>query len=275
VNTEHPTGASDARDGASPSPVRLQHSGDVRELWLTRPPVNALDHAMVAALSSVVGQLEAGDGCRALLVASDVPVFAAGADIRMLDEAGARLDDGFRTEVQSLFRRIEELPFPVVAAIGGHALGGGWELALACDLRLVADTEGLKLGLPESRIGLLPGAGGTQRMSRLLGKSRAMDLLLTGRSIDARTGLDWGLVNEVVDAGSLLERAREVAHQFAAGPTAAYASIKRCVLHALHGDIGEGLERERAEAAALMATQDAAEGLRSFIERRRPVFVGF
>jgi enoyl-CoA hydratase/carnithine racemase len=274
VNAEHPI-APDDRDEPAPSLVRLERDGAVRELWLSRPPVNALDHSMVAALSAIVDELEAGDGCRALLIASDASVFAAGADIRMLDEAGALLDDGFRIDVQTLFRRIEELPFPVVAAIGGHALGGGWELALACDLRLVADTAGLKLGLPESRIGLLPGAGGTQRLSRLLGKSRAMDLLLTGRSIDAGTGLDWGLVNEVVPAASLLERAREVAQQFAAGPTAAYASIKRCVLHALHGDIAQGLERERAEAAALMATQDAAEGLRSFVERRRPVFVGF
>jgi enoyl-CoA hydratase/carnithine racemase len=259
---------------ATDTGTRLERAAGLCTLRLDRPPMNALDEDLLQLLTEVVAGLEVDASCRALLVVSEAQVFAAGADIKMLERADAALQQRFRDGVQALFDRIERLPFPTVAAIEGHAMGGGLELALACDVRVLSDAPDLKLGLPEVRLGLLPGAGGTQRLSRLLGKTRALDLLLSGRSLDAATALEWGVVTEVAPAPTTRARAAELAERFAAGPTVAYAALKRCALAALHGDLAEGLALERAEAEALMATDDAAEGMAAFVAHRRPSFTG-
>lgn len=254
----------------------LERDGGLRILHLARQPVNALHTDFVEAIRSCIDGVVADPEARAVLLVSDTTVFAAGADIQALEDNPAPPTDpeSFGARVQSLFTSIERLPLPVVAAIGGHALGGGLELALAADVTIVADDPAIKLGLPEARIGVLPGAGGTQRLARLLGKTRALDLMLSGRSLDPLTALAWGIVTEVVPPDDLERRAREVAAGFATGPTAALAAIKACVLHAVHDDIERGLTVERERAAALLDTADAAEGLRAFLERRPPTFLG-
>jgi enoyl-CoA hydratase/carnithine racemase len=204
---------------------------------------------------------------------SDGEMFAAGADIAMLD-ANPDAPLVFGPKVQAAFNRIESLPFPVVAAIDGHAMGGGLELALACDVRLVSDRPGIKLGLPEVRIGMLAGAGGTQRLTHLVGRTRATDLLMTGRSIDARTALEWGIVTEVLPVDGFEGAVRSRAEKLAEGPTLAIAAVKRCVSHAANGDLDAGLALERAEAALLMQSTDGKEGLQAFLQSRRPTFTG-
>lgn len=245
----------------------------MRVLHLSRPPANALDEVMLDELDRIVDQLADDRTCRALLVLSDGEMFAAGADIGMLDSTpDAPLV--FGPKVQQTFNRIESLPFPVLAAIDGHALGGGLELALACDVRLVSDRPGIKLGLPEVRIGMLAGAGGTQRLTHLVGRTRAIDLLMSGRSIDAGTALTWGVATEVLPADGFETAARARGQRLAEGPTLAIAAVKRCVSHATNGDIETGLALELAEAAQLMQSEDGKEGLQAFLQRRRPSFTG-
>lgn len=256
------------------SEVRLEASGSVAVVHLARRPVNAIHPDFIRQLDACFDEVERAGDFRSVLVASDLEVFAAGADIKMLDASGGVLDESFSAGIQRLFDRIELFPMPVVAAINGHALGGGLELALACDLRIAADRDAVQIGLPEVRIGLIPAAGGTQRLTRLLGKTRALDLLLTGRPLAPRDALEWGIVNEVVPPDRLLERARELAAEFADGPTQAYVAIKACAREAIHGSIERGLQVERDEARRLFDTADTREGLRAFVERRRPDFVG-
>jgi enoyl-CoA hydratase len=253
--------------------VWLEEAGDLRVLHLDRPPANALDEAMLAELDRLIDVAAADPACRGLLILSDGEMFAAGADIGMLETTpDAPLTFGPR--VQQVFNRLEVLPLPVVAALDGHAMGGGLELALACDVRLVSDRPGLKLGLPEVRIGMLAGAGGTQRLTHLVGRTRALDLLMSGRSIDARTALDWGVVTEVLPQEGFEAAARERAQRLAEGATLAIAAVKRCVGHAAYGDLEAGLALERAEAANLMASADGREGLQAFLQHRRPTFTG-
>jgi enoyl-CoA hydratase/carnithine racemase len=253
--------------------AELEAVAGLRVIHLKRPPVNALDHELLERLLDIVADLERDAGCRAVLIQSDLDAFVAGADIGMLESGSGDLEL-FRNRVQELFDRIERLTRPVVVAIGGHAVGGGLELVLACDIRILSDRPGLRLGFPEVRLGLLPGAGGTQRLSRLLGKTRTLELLLMGRTFDAAAALEWGLVTEIVPAADVTSRARAVAEELADGPTEAYAAIKQCVLHATHHDLDSGLELERLLAAQLMQTADAREGLRAFLERRTPTFTG-
>lgn len=256
------------------SDIQLERLGSVGVVHLARRPVNAINPDFVSALDSVVDRVESDESVRSVLVVSDLDVFAAGADLKMLEASGGKLDERFASEIQRVFNRLEALSVPVVAALNGHALGGGLELALACDFRVVADVASIQLGLPEVRVGLLPAAGGTQRLARLLGKTRALDLLLTGRALTPTQAHEWGVVNTVVPAEQLYERALGLAEDFGNGPTKAYSAIKACVLEALHSSIENGLAVEREQAERLFATVDTQEGLKAFVEGRQPDFVG-
>ena len=230
---------------------------------LDRPPMNALSLAMWEQLDAAVAQAIDDDGVRALIVWGGPKVFAAGADITEfpgLTPAEAR---GYSAVLQRTLNRLARAPMVTIAAIHGYALGGGCELALACDLRVAADN--VKLGLPEVLLGLLPGAGGTQRLPRLIGLSRAKELVLSGRMVDMVEGERIGLVDRVAPADDLLEAAEQLAARFAAG-AASVALAKRAIEDGTEQSLDQGLRLESELFAAAFATEDAATGIASFLE---------
>jgi enoyl-CoA hydratase/carnithine racemase len=237
---------------------------------LAHPPVNALAAPVVAGLDAALDAFDASDA-RVLVIVSDVPgFFVAGADLRAM---GGLDQDGFRRYLDALRRPVERIASagrPSIAVLEGQALGGGLELAMAATLRVAG--RDARLGLPETRLGLIPGAGGTQRLPRLVGRGRALDLMLTPRTIDAAEGHAIGLVDRLVDAGRAEDSAVAWATQLAGLPTSALAAVLRCVDDADDVPLPEGLEREADRVADLFAGEDAREGVAAFLERRRPEF---
>lgn len=252
--------------------VRIGFEGDVATLVLERPPANVLDTSTSQALKDAATEMAGRDGVRALIVTGGERIFCGGADVKeMATFEGPAQARRFSELLGDALLAIEELPFVTVAAIEGSALGGGLELALACDLRVASASS--QVGLPEVGLGIMPGAGGTQRLPRAVGYDRAREMVLTGRRVAASEAMAMGLVHEVVPDGSTLARAVEIAEGFACGPTAAYAAAKTA-LRASAAAIGPGLAAEREAFAALFATDDRAEGFAAFAEKRPPRFLG-
>ena len=244
--------------------VRLEVADGVGTIRLDRPKMNALDTAMQEEIRAAADEASGRDDVRAVVVYGGERVFAAGADIKqmadmsytdMVDRSGA---------LQSSLSAVARIPKPVVAAITGYALGGGLELALCADVRVCADDA--KVGQPEILLGIIPGAGGTQRLARLVGPSRAKDIIFTGRFVDAEEALRIGLVDRVVPGDQVYAQALEWAAQFASGPAYALRAAKEAVDRGLETDLGTGLEIERQAFAGLFATEDRGTGMRSFIE---------
>ena len=237
---------------------------------LAHPPVNALGEPVVAGLDAAIDAFAASDA-RVLVIVSDVPgFFVAGADLRAM---ASHDEDAFRRYLDALRRPIERIASagrPSVAVIEGQALGGGLELAMAASLRVAG--RDARLGLPETRLGLIPGAGGTQRLPRLVGRGRALDLMLTPRTIDAAEAHAIGLVDRLVDAGRGEQTALAWADQLATLPTSALAAVLRSVDDAGDVPLAEGLQREADRVVDLFAGEDAREGVAAFLERRRPEF---
>lgn len=269
VAGDRPAGWQDVRVTAT---VRTEIAEGVATLALERPPANVLDAATAHALGAAAGDLVGRGDVRAVVVTGGERIFCGGADIKeMATFAGPAQAQAFAEVLGAALLAIEGLPFVTIAAIEGSALGGGLELALACDLRVAA--EPAVLGLPEVGLGIMPGAGGTQRLPRAVGLDRARELVLTGRRLSVAEAQAIGLVHEVVPAGAARERASALARGFAAGPTAAYAAVK-AALRAAGGDLRMGLAVERDAFAGLFATEDRAEGLAAFAEKRQPRFTG-
>ncbi len=246
--------------------------GRIAQVKLDRPERrNSLAPEMLEALARALDELEAGEP-RAVILTGRGRVFAAGADIPRMVDLGSRDAARYTAQGARVLERLEALPAPVVMAINGVALGGGLELALAGDILLAA--RGVRLGLPEVALGLHPGWGGTQRLPRRIGLGRAKDLVLTGRSIDADEAFRLGLVNEVVDAGQLAQRALDVARTIAGHAPLAVGAAKRSMNRAMATDLDLGLELERESVALLFDTEDKKEGLTAFLERRAPDFRG-
>jgi enoyl-CoA hydratase/carnithine racemase len=244
--------------------VRLEVADGVGTLRLDRPPVNAMNAAMQDQLHDVAQQAAGRDDVRAVVVYGGERAFAAGADVKEM-AAMTHAQMVARAEpLQAAFNAVAAIPKPVVAAITGYALGGGLELALAADVRFCADDA--KLGQPEILLGVIPGAGGTQRLARLIGPSRAKELIFTGRTLDAYEALRAGLVNKVVPAEELLPVATAWAAQFARGPAVALAAAKRAVDEGLEAALDDALLLERQLFAGLFATKDREIGMRSFAE---------
>jgi enoyl-CoA hydratase/carnithine racemase len=244
--------------------VRLEVADGVGTIRLDRPPMNALDADMQDGLLAAAAEATARRDVRAVVVYGGEKVFAAGADIKQM--AGWSYTDMVDRSValQAAFTAVARIPKPTVAAITGYALGGGCELTLACDLRFAADDA--KLGQPEILLGLIPGAGGTQRLARLVGPSRAKDLIFTGRMVGAEEALAIGLVDRVVPASTVYDEAVAWAARFASGPAYALRAAKEAIDHGLSTDLDTGLELERQQFAGLFATEDRGIGMRSFIE---------
>jgi len=251
--------------------VRVQRDGAVATIRLDRPPANALSRAVSLELSEAARSLATDPPIRAVVVWGGERIFAAGADVKAMVAYGPEEIEPEVGALEQACRDLESIRKPVIAAIAGYALGGGCEVALACDLRIAA--EDARLGLPEIRLGIIPGAGGTQRLPRLVGLARARELVLTGRHVDADEALRIGLVDRVVPAANVYETALEEARAYAAGPTLAYAAAKRA-LAAAGGDLARGLEVEREAFVPLFATADQKEGMRAFLEKREPRFEG-
>jgi len=233
--------------------------------------LNALDRP---ALEELCGRLEelAGDAAAGVVVLTGAgeKAFVAGADIKYMSELDVAAAEEWGGLGHRAAQLLETMPKPTIAAINGFALGGGCELALACDLRYGASTA--KLGQPEINLGIIPGWGGTQRLPRVVGLGVAKELILTGRVVGAEEALRVGLVNGVHDP--VLEKAREVAGLLASKAPLALAAIKRTTNHALQGDHVENLQREAREFGELFASADAKEGLTAFAEKREPRFTG-
>ncbi|SDS34620.1 enoyl-CoA hydratase/isomerase family protein [Jiangella sp. DSM 45060] len=242
--------------------VRLEVADGVGTIRLDRPPMNALDAAMQDGLLAAAAEATSRRDVRAVVVYGGEKVFAAGADIKEM--AGWSYTDMVDRSValQAAFTAIARIPKPTVAAVTGYALGGGCELTLACDLRFAAADA--KLGQPEILLGLIPGAGGTQRLARLIGPSKAKDLIYTGRMVGAEEALAIGLVDRVVD--DVYTAAVEWAARFATGPAYALRAAKEAIDRGLSTDLDTGLEIERHLFAGLFATDDRGIGMRSFIE---------
>ena len=250
----------------------LEGRPGVALVTIDRPEVrNALDFALLAELAAVLETLDSDGTTRAVvLTGAGDKAFAAGADIvELADQTPERLHgEGHFTA----WDRIAAVGLPVIAAVRGYALGGGCELAMSCDLLVSGDDA--RFGQPEIRIGVMPGAGGTQRLTRAIGRARAMELILTGRTMDAAEAYAAGLVTTVVPAADTVSAALDLADRIAAMPPLAVRAAKQAVRSAEELPLSEGLAAERSAFFALFATEDQREGMRAFMDKRSPVWTG-
>ena len=245
--------------------VNLEISEDgVGTIRLDRPKVNALNSQVAGEIDDAVNAAAADERVRAVVVYGGERVFAAGADITEMADQEAVEMYRWIGSFQSVFTHLEQLPVVTVAAINGYALGGGCELALACDLRVCAEDS--QLGQPEILLGVIPGAGGTQRLPRLIGAGRAKEIIFSGRFVPAGEALRIGLVNEVVAPEKVYERATEIARRYARGPTVALAAAKQAIDGGVETDLTTGLLIERQAFSALFSTEDQRIGMQSFAE---------
>lgn len=254
------------------SVLRVETAGSgVATITLDRPPVNAVSPQTIEELLDVVDAFAEDPSVRAVLIRGAGGRYCAGADIEVMSNHTRSTYRRMRRQVE-VEDALERLAKPVVVAIERFALGGGAELALACDVRVMG--EGAVFGLPEASLGLLPGAGGTQRLTRLVGTARAFWMMATGEKVAAARALELGLVNEVVPDDRVVTRATEVAEQLAAGPTRAIGLIKRLVYESWGRELPSGLLREGDAVYELLGSADLAEGFSAFREKRPPRFTG-
>jgi len=238
---------------------------------INRPDVlNALNLALMGELADALEELDKDEGTRCIIVTGNERAFAAGADINeMVDVSAVEM---LQRDQFARWERIRKIKKPTIAAVSGFALGGGCELAMTCDI--VIASESARFGQPEINIGVMPGAGGTQRLTRAVGKAKAMEMVLTGRMIAAEEALRWGLINKVVPVESYLEEARAWAKEIAAKPPVAVRLAKEAVLKAFDTTLGGGLEFERKNFYLLFSTEDQKEGMKAFSEKRAPEWKG-
>jgi enoyl-CoA hydratase len=251
--------------------VIVDRDASIAVVTLNRPQaLNALSYGLVKDLSLALQELDQDPEVRVIVVTGGDKVFAAGADIKEMADKGP-----FDTMVQERLAyrdKINKISKPVIAAVIGFALGGGCELAMSCDIIVAA--ENARFGQPEVNLGIIPGSGGTQRLTHLLGKHRAMELVLTGDMLNASDAERFGLVNRVVPVELCLEEAKKIAKKIAAKPQLAIKSAKEAVLKSANTGLDEGLEFERKAFYLLFASEDRSEGMKAFLEKRKAEFKG-
>jgi enoyl-CoA hydratase len=246
------------------APIIVETRGAVALVRLNRPRrLNALDSALVEAIAAAIETCEADGATRAAVITGDERAFAAGADINELGAPGPRFGG---------WDRIWSIGLPIVGAVRGFALGGGLELAMSCDLLVVA--EDARLGQPEINLGLIPGAGGTQRLTRAVGKTTAMEMVLLGRELRGTEAFARGLANACVPAERVLPKALELATAIARQAPLGVRAAKRAILDAFESPLHGALAAERAAFAELLQTADGREGIAAFIDKRKPVWTG-
>ena len=251
--------------------VRVEREEPIAVVLLDRPQqLNALSDDLMDELVSVLRDLDDDESIRCIVLGGSERAFAAGADIGELATASP-IDLYYQRRIDR-WDAIRSLWTPVVAAVSGYCLGGGCELAMVCDL--IVASESAVFGQPETGVGIIPGAGGTQRLTRAVGKSVAMDVVLSGRRLDAREALESGLVARVVAREAWLDEAKRVAREIASKAPVATRLAKEAVDHAYEGGLGYGLDYERRAMYLAFASADAREGLNAFLEKRRPEFEG-
>jgi enoyl-CoA hydratase len=253
------------------SNILVEKEGHVATITLNRPKaLNALSSALMNELADALEAFDADDGVRCVVLTGSERAFAAGGDIKQMSDSTAA--DMVKRESPSPWKRLAKVRKPIVAAVSGYALGGGCELALACDMIVASETA--QFGQPEINLGIIPGAGGTQRLTRAVGKARAMELVLTGRRIEAREAFEIGMVTKVSPANSYLEAARDLAKTIASKAPLAAQLAKDAVLKAYDGSLDAGLDYERRNFLVLFSTEDKEEGMAAFKEKREAKFEG-
>lgn len=250
--------------------ILVETRGAVAVITLNRPQaMNALNGDLMAELRAALDELEADDAIGALILTGSEKAFAAGADIKEM-QAKTFVDAYLENFITKDWERLANCRKPVIAAVAGYALGGGCEVAMMCDFILAANTA--KFGQPEIRLGIIPGSGGTQRLTRAVGKAKAMEMVLTGRMMDAEEAERAGLVSRVVPADKLMNEAMKVAGEIAALSRPAVMLAKEAVNHAHETSLAEGIHLERRLFHSTFALQDQKEGMAAFIEKRKPKF---
>jgi enoyl-CoA hydratase len=251
--------------------ILLAVDGPVATVTLNRPQaLNALNATLLGELVDALTKLDADEAVRCIVLTGNERAFAAGADIKEMADASSV--DMLRRNALARYDAVRKIAKPIIAAVSGWALGGGCELAMACDMIVASETA--RFGQPEINIGIMPGAGGTQRLTRALGKARAMELILTGDYLSAHEAHARGLVNRVAPPELYLEEAQKLARRIAAQPPVAVRLAKDAVLKAQDLSIEEGLDYERRVFYLLFATEDQKEGMAAFIEKRPPQWKG-
>jgi enoyl-CoA hydratase/carnithine racemase len=253
------------------SDVRFERRGAIGVITLDRPERrNALSPDVLAQLAAAVEELDGDDGINCIVIAGSDEVFAAGADIKAMSERS--FQDVIARSTTNYWQRIAASRTPLIAAVSGWALGGGCELALMCDMIVASETA--EFGQPEITLGIIPGGGGTQRLARVIGKQRTMELVLTGRRFDADEAHRLGIVNVVAAKGKWLDEAIELAAVVARRPPVAVKLAKQAVLAADETALAAGLQYERRLYELSMATEDRVEGMQAFLEKRKPEYRG-
>jgi len=254
--------------------VRLEKQDSVGHIVLDRPPANSYDRSFLDELDSAIEDARRDASVKAIVVRSaNERFFSAGADISVFAKGNLDAQSAFVVCANDAMGKFESTPKVVVAAINGHCLGGGLEIALCCDFRIAAEGS-YRIGLPEVTLGLLPGTGGTQRLPRLIGRQKALDLMLTGRTLTPPEALAAGIVDDVVPAGELLDRVITRARTYATGPTFAIGRIKQAAVQGFGMRLDEGLKLERQLLIDLFKSADAKEGVTAFVEKRKPSYTG-
>ncbi len=244
--------------------VRVETDQAVATIRLDRPPMNALNAQVQDEIAAAAAEVSADDAVRGVVLYGGERVFAGGADIKEMADASYAAMSADSRRLQAAFTAVARIPKPVVAAVTGYALGGGLELALCADFRVVG--QGARVGQPEILLGIIPGAGGTQRLPRLVGPARAKDIVFTGRFVAAEEALAIGLADRVVPDADVYDAARELVARYATGPALALRAAKQAIDEGLETDLSTGLEIERLQFSALFATEDQRTGMHSFIE---------
>jgi enoyl-CoA hydratase len=257
------------KSAMSDETILVETKGRVGIIRLNRPQaLNALNSALNAELAQAIAACDGDAGIGCILITGSEKAFAAGADIKEM--AGLSAVDAFMGDFAAAWHATASARKPVIAAVAGFALGGGCELVMQCDIVIAADTA--KFGQPEIKLGIIPGIGGTQRLPRAVGKAKAMDLILTGRMMDAAEAERAGLVSRVVPAANLMDEAMKVAETVAAMSLPALMAAKEAVARAFEMPLAEGIRYERRVFHALFATEDQKEGMAAFMEKRAPAF---
>jgi enoyl-CoA hydratase/carnithine racemase len=254
--------------------VRLEKQDSIGHIVLDRPPANSYDKAFMDELEAVIDDAGRDDAVKAIVLRSaSEKFFSAGADVSVFAKSGLDEQTAFVARANEAMSKFESTPKVVVAAINGHCLGGGLEMALCCDLRVAAEGT-YRIGLPEVTLGLLPGTGGTQRLPRLIGRQKALDFMLRGTTLPPQDALAAGIVDQVVPAAELVDKASERARAYATGPTFAIGRIKKAVVQGFGMRLDEGLKLEHQLLIELFKSEDAKEGVTAFVEKRKPNYKG-
>ncbi|MGE4518445.1 MAG: enoyl-CoA hydratase-related protein [Desulfobacteraceae bacterium] len=250
--------------------ILLEKKDNIALITINRPPANSWNIKAMKGLEKALDDIETDDSIRVVIITgSGEKCFSAGFDVSDPENAKKTADLG-----RVLWKRLDQFHKPTIAAINGHALGGGLELALCCHFRIMALSDKAKLGLTELNLGIIPGWGGTQRLMRLTGRSKALEMILLSKRISAEEALEAGIINETVPAADLMERAVGLSKDLCAKPPLAVAAVLRSVNAGLYSGIDAGLEMEAVLSRSVEKSRDAVEGFTAFLEKRKPVFRG-